>query len=229
MGIKEKILEFMREEAYKPLDFEDLAEHMRLNAKDLGTLWPALNELEANADIVKTRYGKYGVPERMNLVVGRLSAHGRGYGFVIPDNPVEEGDVFIPPEAMMNAMHNDRVVARVNKKTADEKRSEGEVIRVLERANKTIVGTFENSRYFGFVVPDDKKVSGDIFIPKDEFNNAKPGQKVVAEIVKWPEKRRNAEGRVIEVIGDKDEPGTDILSIIKSYNLKEEFNEEVIS
>jgi ribonuclease R len=98
----------------------------------------------------------------------------------------------------------------------------------LKRANNRVVGTFENSRYFGFVVPDEKKICGDVFIPKDEFNNAKSGQKVIAEIVKWPEKRRNAEGKVVEIIGDKDKPGTDILSIIKSHNLPEQFPEDVL-
>jgi len=116
----------------------------------------------------------------------------------------------------------------VNKNIIGDRKAEGEVVRILKRANKTVVGTFESSRYFGFVVPDDTRISGDIFIPKDEFNNAKSGYKVVAEIVKWPEKRRNAEGRIIEVIGDKDDPGNDIVSIIKAYELKEEFPEEVI-
>lgn len=229
MGIKEKILDFMREEAYKPLDYEDLAESMKLGAKDLSALWPALNELEANADIIKTRFGKYGLPERMNLIVGRLTAHSKGFGFVIPDNPVEEGDVFIPPDAMMSAMHNDRVVARIHGQVnrGQEKRREGEIIRIVRRANAKIVGTFEYSRHFGFVLPDDVRIGQDVFIPKSEFNGAKSGSKVVVEITKWPEKRKSAEGKVVEVLGQKGDLGIEILSIIKKNNLPLEFPEEV--
>lgn len=229
MGIKEKILDFMRKEAYKPLDYEDLAESMKLGARDLAALWPALNELEANADVIKTRFGKYGLPERMNLIVGRLAAHARGYGFVIPDNPAEEGDVFIPPDSMMSAMNSDRVVARIHGQVSQgtEKRREGEIIRIVRRANTRIVGTFEHSRHFGFVMPDDTRIGQDIFIPKSEFNGAKSEAKVVVEITKWPEKRKSAEGKIIEVLGQKGDPGIEILSIIKKYNLPLGFPPEV--
>ena len=229
MGIKEKILDFMRKEAYKPLDYEDLAESMKLGARDLAVLWPALNELEANADVIKTRFGKYGLPERMNLIVGRLAAHARGYGFVIPDNPAEEGDVFIPPDSMMSAMNSDRVVARIHGQVSQgtEKRREGEIIRIVRRANNRIVGTFEHSRHFGFVMPDDTRIGQDIFIPKSEFNGAKSEAKVVVEITKWPEKRKSAEGKIIEVLGQKGDPGIEILSIIKKYNLPLGFPPEV--
>lgn len=229
MGIKEKILDFMRKEAYKPLDYEDLAESMKLGARDLAALWPALNELEANADVIKTRFGKYGLPERMNLIVGRLAAHARGYGFVIPDNPAEEGDVFIPPDSMMSAMNSDRVVARIHGQVSQgtEKRREGEIIRIVRRANNRIVGTFEHSRHFGFVMPDDTRIGQDIFIPKSEFNGAKSEAKVVVEITKWPEKRKSAEGKIIEVLGQKGDPGIEILSIIKKYNLPLGFPPEV--
>ena len=219
----------MRKEAYKPLDYEDLAESMKLGARDLAVLWPALNELEANADVIKTRFGKYGLPERMNLIVGRLAAHARGYGFVIPDNPAEEGDVFIPPDSMMSAMNSDRVVARIHGQVSQgtEKRREGEIIRIVRRANNRIVGTFEHSRHFGFVMPDDTRIGQDIFIPKSEFNGAKSEAKVVVEITKWPEKRKSAEGKIIEVLGQKGDPGIEILSIIKKYNLPLGFPPEV--
>jgi len=224
---KEKILSFMREAAYKPMSFKELAVILSVPKSDLDLFKSVLDELEEEGKIFKTRRERYGVPERMNLIVGRMQGVERGYGFVIPDDP-DIGDIYISAEAMNGAMHNDRVVARISRSMTEGKRAEGEIIRVLERANKTVVGTFDRSKYFGFVVPDNPRISGDIFIPKDEFNAASPGQKVVAEIVKWPEKRRNAEGRIIEIIGDPDKPGTDILSIMKAYNLTEEFPEEVI-
>jgi len=224
---KERIVAFMREDAYKPLLFSELVTVLDVPGSDIELFRNVLQELEEEGRIFKTRKERYGIPERMNLVVGRLQGNERGYGFVIPDDENMK-DIFIPADSLNGAMHNDRVIARINRTAIGDRRAEGEIIKILKRANKTVVGTFESSRYFGFVVPDDSRISGDIFIPRDEFNNAKTGQKVVAEIVKWPEPRRNAEGRIIEIIGDKDQPGTDIVSIIKAYNLREEFPEEVM-
>ncbi len=224
---KEKIVSFMKEDAYKPLLFKELVTVLAVPEADIGEFISVIEELENEGRIFKTHRDRYGVPERMSLIVGRLQGNERGFGFVVPDAE-DAGDIFISADSLNGAMHDDRVVARINKKVSGDKRSEGEVIRILKRANSMIVGTFEHSRYFGFVVPDNKRISGDIFIPKDEFMNAKPGQKVVAEIVKWPEKRRNAEGRIVEIIGDKGEPGADILSVMKSHNLIENFDEDVI-
>jgi ribonuclease R len=227
MELKERILSFMREEAYKPLEAEDLAAELELKTKELKEFWQALNQLEAEAAVIKTRYDKYGVPERMNLVVGRFEASRKGFGFVIPENPVES-DVYIAPDANMNAMHNDRVVARVHHRAAGMgKTREGEVIRIVKRANRNVVGIFENSRNFGFVIPDDPRIGQDIFIPRDEINGAKNGFKVVVEITKWPEKKRSAEGKIVEVLGSQQDPGIQILSIIRSQNLPTEFPPEV--
>jgi len=176
--LTDKILEFMKKEAYKPLTAEDLAEEMELKGEDLGDLWKVLEKLENNGDIIKTRYDKYGVPERMNLLVGKLSTSAKGYGFLIPDKSKwpNEPDVFIPPGAMMSAMHHDRVVVRIHCPSGLGKSRDGEIIRVVERANERIVGTFEASRNFGFVTPDDPRLGQDIFIPKDDKNVVKNGR-----------------------------------------------------
>lgn len=224
---KERILAFMRESAYKPLLFEELAIVLDVPKSDMELFRNVLEELESEGKIFKTRKNRYGIPEKMNLVAGRLQGNERGYGFVIPDDE-ERNDIFISADSLNGAMHNDRVIARINTGVIGTKRAEGEIIKIIHRANRTVVGTFDHSRYFGFVVPDDKKISGDIFIPRDEFNGAKPGDKVVAEIVKWPESRRNAEGKVIEILGNKEDVGTDILSIIKAYGLDEEFPEDAL-
>ena len=229
MALKEKILEFMKKEAYKPLTSEDLAEEMELKGTELSDLWKVLDQLEKDADIIKTRYGKYGVPERMNLLVGKLSASNKGYGFVIPDKlkTPDATDVFIPPDAMMTAMHHDTVVVRVHCQSGQGKSRDGEIIRIVERANPRIVGTYEASRNFGFVTPDDLRLGQDIFIPKDDKNIVKNGSKVVVEITRWPEKKRSAEGKIIEVLGSKGDTGIEILSIIKRHNLPIEFPVEV--
>jgi ribonuclease R len=223
----ERILEFMKEEAYKPLTFRELITVLDVPNEDIDIFRELLDDLESKGMIFRTRKNRYGTPEKMNLVVGRFQGNERGYGFVIPDDE-DSKDVFISIDNTGSAMHNDRVVARVNRKVVGDKKAEGEVIKVIERANNTIVGTFESSRYFGFVIPDNTKIPGDIFIARDEIGNAKPGDKVVAEIIKWPDMRRNAEGRIIEVIGNINDTGVDILSIMKTYNLKEDFPYDVI-
>ncbi|EGD49759.1 ribonuclease R [Ruminiclostridium papyrosolvens DSM 2782] len=225
---KERIVAFMRDKAYKPLLFKELLMVLDVPEKDIELFTQVIDELEEEGRIFKTHGKRYGVPTRLNLVTGRIQGHERGYGFLIPDDELME-DVFIPADSLNGAMHNDRVVARVNKKSSTDRRMEGEIIRILKRANTTLVGTFENSMSFGFVVPDNKRISGDIFVSKSEFQGAKKGQKVVVEILKYPEARRNAEGRIIEIIGDRNETGVDILSIIKSYNLEEDFPEDVLN
>lgn len=229
MMLRDRILEFMRTEAYKPLTAEELAEQMELKGTELGELWQVIAELENNADIIKTRYDKYGVPERMNLVVGKLSASNKGYGFVIPEKvkTPDETDIFIPPDGMMSAMHHDRVVVRVHCQSSHGKSRDGEIIRIVKRANPRVVGTYEASRNFGFVTPDDLRLGQDIFIPKDAKNIVKSGTKVVVEITKWPEKKRSAEGKIIEVLGNTGDTGIEILSIIKRHNLPIEFPPEV--
>jgi len=215
----------MREEAYKPLLFKELVMILDVPKSDIDLFNQIIAELENEGRIFKTHANRYGIPARLNLVTGRIQGHERGFAFVIPDDEAE--DVFIPAESLNGAMHGDKVVARVNKRSSSDKRMEGEILRVLKRANVTLVGTFDKSASFGFVVSDNKRISGDIFIPKSEFGGAKKGQKVVVEITKYPEQRRNAEGKVIEIIGNINDPGTDILSIIKSYKLEEEFPEDV--
>jgi len=183
-----------------------------------------LDRMVKQGKLVQTKKKKYALPEDLGFLTGRVQGNAKGFGFFIPDK--DEDDVFLPAENLHGAMHNDRVMIKVLK--SDGRSREGEVVKILERANKTIVGTFEKDKYFGFVVPDDKRIHQDIFVPKDEINGAQNGYKVVVEIVRWSEKRRNPEGRIIEVLGHKDDVGTDIVSIIRQFNLPEEFPEEVI-
>ncbi|WZL71718.1 ribonuclease R [Clostridiaceae bacterium 35-E11] len=226
MAIKEHILEFMREKAYSPMLDIELANVFEIGPQDIGDFYAVLDDMEKKGEIIKTKKHRYAAPERMNLMVGKLQVHGKGFGFVLSELE-GYGDVFISPSDMNGAMHSDRVIARISKKTGDGRRSEGEVIRILERANEEVVGIFESSRNFGFVVPDDTRIRMDVYIPKSEWNGAKDGHKVIAKITKWPEPRRNPEGKVVEVLGHKDDVGTDILSIIKKYKLPEKFPQKV--
>lgn len=226
MSIRENILEFMREKAYSPMLDIELANVFEIEPQDIGDFYAVLDDMEKKGEIIKTKKHRYAAPERMNLMVGKLQVHGKGFGFVLSELE-GYGDVFISPSDMNGAMHNDRVIARISKKVGDGRRSEGEIIRILERANEEVVGIFESSRNFGFVVPDDTRIRMDVYVPKSEWNGAKDGHKVIAKITKWPEPRRNPEGKIIEVLGHKDDVGTDILSIIKKYKLPEKFPQKV--
>lgn len=227
--LQERIVNYMRTAAYKPLTADDLAAAMSLAQEELALFWTALEELEKTAAVIKTRHERFGVPERMNLVVGRLSMSAKGFGFIIPEVREKEtdSDIFVPGVSLGGAMNGDRVVARISPSEIAGRSREGEIIRIVERANEQIVGTFEESRHFGFVMPDDKKIGQDIFIPKGAVHGAKAGMKVVVRITKWPAGRRNAEGEVEEILGRAGEPGVDVLSVMSQYGLSEEFPADV--
>jgi ribonuclease R len=224
--MKNKLLSFMKEDAYKPLSYNELVQEFQQDFQKASEFDDILNSLLEDGSIIVTRKNKYGVTEKMNLVAGRIQGNKKGFGFLIPDNK-EIYDLFIPAENLNGAMNNDRVIVRLTSGEIGTKKSEGEVIKILKRANEKIVGTFENGKGFGFVVPDDPRIYQDVFISKSDFNGAKDGHKVVVNITQWPEARRNPEGVVTEILGHKDDVGTDIISIIRGHNLPEEFPSEV--
>jgi len=225
MEIKETLISFMTEQAYKPMNITELSKAFKIkkaNMKDFSNL---LTEMERDGQIVKTRTEHYGIPEKMGIVIGKFQGHQRGFGFVIADE--ERPDIFIPADNVNGAMNGDKVLAKILKEQNNGKKCEGEITRIVERINKTIIGTYDDSKNFGFVVADDKRIAQDIFIPKAERNGAKTGQIVIAEITEWPEQRRNPEGRIIEILGNKGDQGIDILTIIKKHKLPEEFPQKV--
>ena len=228
LDLKERIYTFVKE-ADRPMLSEDIAEGMGLEGEELVAFPAALEALETEARLIKNRSDLYGTPERMHLVVGRLSMTAKGFGFIIPDikETDEDTDVFVPGVHLATAMHGDRVIARVTPPEEEGRSREGEIIRVIERANERIVGTFDSRKTFGFVSPDNTKLNSDIFVPKKAFHGAKTGSKVVVEITKWPEARHNAEGKVVEVLGQKGDPGVDVLAVMRQYELAEDFPEEV--
>jgi ribonuclease R len=229
MSFEEKTLNYMREGAYKPLKIEELTSELGVDEKrDIKRFHKLIEEMEQEGKIIKTRYGRYGVPEKMNLIVGKLQGNQAGFGFIIPNNPKAFAhDVFVPANQMNGALHGDQVIARMVK-GGNGKNNEGEIIRILKRRSNLIVGRYESGRQYGFVVPDDQRISQDIFIPKGEAKQLKNGMKVQVEITRWPEQRRNPEGIVVDVLGYPGDKGVDTLSIIKKYELPEEFSHEVV-
>ena len=228
MGIKETLLSFMREEAYRPMDIQELVAVFDINPDEYKSFKKVLKTMEREGLIVRTKKDKFGVPERLGLVSGKLQVHSKGYGFLIPDTEGEK-DVFIPSSSMNGAMNGDKVLVQITREDINGKKREGEVQEVLDRANKKIIGVYEDSRNFGFVVPEDSRLNQDIFISKKDRNGANEGDLVICEIVKWADKRRSPEGIVKEVLGKKGDKGLDILTIIKKYGLPEEFPDKVLN
>jgi len=162
-----------------------------------------------------------------SIITGIFEANERGFGFIRPDDE-EDDDIFIPPSSINGAFDGDRVEVRITSPGEGNKGPEGVILKVIERNNKNIIGKFERSKNFGFVVPESKKIGHDIFIPKGDFNGARNGDIVCVEITKWPVRHRNAEGKIVNVLGKAGKPGVDILTIMYSYNLKDEFPKEVV-
>ncbi|MFE8696581.1 ribonuclease R [Cytobacillus sp. FJAT-53684] len=225
--LMEKLLYYMKDEAYKPLTVQEMEQAFGIeDSSEFKNFVKALVMMEEKGLVVRTRSNRYGLPEKMNLIRGKLTGHAKGFAFVIPDEPGLD-DIFIPPNETNNAMHGDIVLARVSSESSGQRR-EGTIVRVLERGITQIVGTYTESKHFGFVLPDDKKFTSDVFIPKAASLGAVEGHKVVVKLTTYPEGRKSAEGEVIQILGHKNDPGVDILSIIHKHGLPMEFPDEVL-
>src|SRR5690625_548362 len=194
--IKENIRAFFKENVDRPLSVEELEDALSIEqADEFKELVKSLNELEETGELVRTRKNRFGLPEKMNLIRGRIQMHKKGFAFLIPDDE-EQTDIYIHHSDLKSAMNNDKVLVRLEKKDDRDNRPEGRVIRILERSVHQVVGTFEDNRSFGFVIADDKRIPNDIFIPKGMSAGAVTGHKVIAEITKYPEAQKSAEGAV---------------------------------
>jgi len=226
--IKEQIRHYFKDNVSRPLSVEELKTVLNIDHSDaFKELVISLNELEDTGELVRTRKNRFGLPEKMNLIRGRIQMHKKGFAFLIPDDDTQS-DVYIHNTDLASAMNNDKVLVRFEANSIDGFRPEGTVIRILERAVTQVVGTFEDNRSFGFVIADDKRIPNDIFIPKGMTRGAVSGHKVIVEITKYPEDRKSAEGEIIKILGHKNDPGIDILSIIYKNGIKMEFPEEVL-
>jgi ribonuclease R len=224
----QEILDFMRDKAYKPMTIHELEKQFNLHsAQAFKALMKSLNLLEDSGEIIRTRNDRFGIPERMDFIRGRMQVNAKGFGFLIPEDR-EHPDVYIAAHDLGTAMHGDTVFVKVTTQGHLGGKMEGEVVRVIQRAHQTIVGTFQYQDSFAFILPDDKRIVRDVFVTKEHFHGALDGQKVVVEIIKYPEGRSAAEGKIIEVLGHQEEPGVDILSIIRKFQLPEVFPEELI-
>lgn len=223
---KERILAYMESEGYVPIKRRDMRAMLSVPQEDREKFENLINELIAEGRVFETKKGKLASPKDLQMATGTFIGHARGFGFVTPDAGGE--DVFIPASETMGAMQKDRVLYKVLHKAEKGKKADGVIVRILERGQQRIVGTFEaGSKGYGFVVADDKKIAKDIFISRENTKGAVTGHKVVVEITDYGEDRRNPEGKVIEILGHINDPGVDILSVIRRYELAVEFPEEV--
>lgn len=223
---KERILAYMESEGYVPIKRRDMRAMLSVPQEDREKFESLINELIAEGRVFETKKGKLASPKDLQMATGTFIGHARGFGFVTPDAGGE--DIFIPASETMGAMQKDRVLYKMLHKAEKGKKADGVIVRILERGQQRIVGTFEaGSKGYGFVVADDKKIAKDIFISRENTKGAVTGHKVVVKITDYGEDRRNPEGKVIEILGHINDPGVDILSVIRRYELAVEFPEEV--
>jgi ribonuclease R len=227
---RDEILEQMRERVHHPAGTRELLQLLKIPKEERASFRRHLKSLAADGHLIQIRGERFGLPEKMDLYVGRLQTHAAGYGFVTPERDIEGRDIFIGNTQLNEAMHGDRVVVRIER-TKSDGRVEGRVIRVLERAHRSLVGRYDRDQQgIGVVVPFDRRVLMEIFIPPGQERGAAAGEMVVVELTRWPGGTRGgAVGRVIEVLGDIDAPGVDTEIIIRKHGIPDEHSEEAIT
>src|SRR5688572_8231397 len=223
------LLQLIRERVHHPATARELAQILRIPREERSSFKRQLKALVAAGELLQVRGNRFGVPDKMDLVVGRLSTNPGGFGFVVPEHAEasERRDIYIAGANLLEAMHGDRVVARVERETA--KGLEGRIIRILERGNETVVGRYEMDEGGpGYVVPFDRRVLTDIHVPTGQSSSAEPGEMVLVKITRWPTATRGPIGRVVEVLGKVDEPGVDTQIIIRKFNIPDAHSDESV-
>ena len=221
---KEMLVQLVHDKTYVPMKLKELAMLLSVPKEQRDELKEVLDILIAEGKIGISKKGKYGKAEEFALA-GTFSGHAKGFGFVTIEG--REQDVFIPADKTKGAMDGDKVQIVIEGE-ARGKRAEGAVLRILEHANKTVIGFYQKNKNFGFVLPDNQKLGQDIFIPQGKDMGAVTGHKVIVRITDFGDDRKKPEGVITEILGHVNDPGVDILSIIKAYGLPESFPDEVM-
>ncbi len=222
---KEKMLALLQDPTYVPMKLKELAMLLDIPKDQRDDLREVMDALVYDGLAGVSKKGKYGKPEVITLT-GTYTGNAKGFGFVMVEG--QSQDIFIPADQAGSALHGDKVQVVIDQ-SAHGKRPEGKVHRVLEHANRNIIGFYQKSKGFGFVIPDNQKINKDIFIPQGKGMDAVTGHKVVVTMTDFGSDRKKPEGIVTEIIGHINDPGTDILSIVKAYGLPEEYPDEVMA
>ena len=223
------LLQLIRDRVHHPATARELAQILKIPRDERSSFKRQLKALVAAGELVQIRGNRFGVRDRMDLVVGKLSTNPGGFGFVVPEHasPGERKDIYIAGGNLLEAMHGDRVVARVERETP--KGLEGRIVQILERGNETIVGRFESDRTgLGYVVPFDRRVLTDIQVPTGQSSSAEAGEMVLVEITRWPTATRGPVGRVVEVLGRIEDPGVDTQIIIRKFGIPDAHSPESV-
>jgi ribonuclease R len=227
MDFKEKdILEFLKEVGSRPVSMREIIRRFQVPSDQRSGFRRKVKEMFLDEKIVKAKGGRYLLPEHSNLIKGTIQGHPDGYAFLIPEDR-ELSDVYIAPRRLKDAMNNDKVLVRVESSNRKGKK-EGIVVKVLERANPTIIGTFHTKGKTAYVVPEERRISKTISIPPSQRSSAKNGQIVKVEMTRYPSERFYGEGKIVHVLGYSDDPDIEIEIVVHKYNLPHEFPAPVL-
>ena len=226
------VLEFMKDKDYVPMKAKEIAMILGVPKKEYNEFKQVLDHLEQEFKIGKNRKNRYRVIEE-EFYEGTFRRNQKGFGFVKIEGKAngengEDEEVYISKENSLNALNGDKVLIEIIEEKNKVKSAEGKIKRIINREKDTVVGTFQNNRNFGFVIPDDRNFGTDIFISKSNFGKARNGHKVLVKITKYPQKGKKAEGQIVEVLGSPNQAGVDMLSLIKEYKLPSKFPEPVV-
>ncbi len=225
MNLEEKVLKLLGQTSYVPLDAPGLAKKLRLGRQHLDELKSLLKRLETQGRIARIRHDRYTLPMDADLIAGRILITRSGGGILQPEDP-RLPRLLIPAEATGTALHLDRVLVRREARPdlppeEEEREPRGKVIRILERARTEVVGTLQKTPQFLYIIPDDPRIPHDIYVTRERGAKGAPpvGEKVVVEMTEWPSRHNNPEGRIVEVLGKRDAPGVDMVSVLRQYQL----------
>ena len=222
---EQKILDFMSDDDYVPMKAKEIAMLMRVPKNEYHDFLEIIGKLELELKIEKNRKNRYKISQK-TYFDGYYRKNQKGFGFVKLED--REDEIYISKENSLNALNGDHVLIEITDEGNKIKSAEGKIVRILKHEKNTVVGTFQYNKNFGFVIPDDKNFGTDIFISKKNFGKARNNHKVLVKITKYPEKGKKAEGKIIEVLGNVNEAGVDMLSIIKEHQLPARFPEVVV-
>ncbi|HEY0794074.1 MAG TPA: ribonuclease R [Chthoniobacterales bacterium] len=236
-SLEARLFAILAHPRYQPLNKTDLARRLQVPVDSRAGFRKLLQQLEADGRIVRIRKERYVRPADADLITGVLQVNPQGFGYILNESADGLGDVYIAAENMGTALHRDRVIARIAPEEAGEARPprrranrSGRIIRILERANETVVGTLQSSRQFFYVVPDEPALVHDIYVRLEGLEKPPSiNDKVVVRLEPWEHRHVNPEGKIVEVLGPAKAPGVDILSIIKKHGLITEFPATVLA
>ena len=223
--LKKRVVRLVNEDKYVPMKINELAN--KLEVENLGEFKELINDMVKDMYVILTKKDRVISANRDGIFIGKFISHRKGFGFVESDKE-DVRDLYIQAKDVNGAMHGDRVMAEITKEASGDKRAEGKIVRVIKREVTKIVGVFKPNNSFGFVTPKEKVIRGDIYISYEDFNGAKADDVVVVEITQWAKENRKPEGKIVEVLGNKDSRGIEIEYIIREHDLPLEFPKKVL-